>query len=63
MRATSIVKILTNNKGLNASNITAAGRGPYNPLLDNNSPENRAVNRRIEIILSPNIDALLNLLE
>ncbi|MDB2653276.1 OmpA family protein, partial [Flavobacteriales bacterium] len=63
MRATSIVKILTNNKGLNASNITAAGRGPYNPLLDNDSPENRAVNRRIEIILSPNIDALLNLLE
>ena len=63
MRATSIVKILTNNKGLNALNITAAGRGPYNPLLDNDSPENRAVNRRIEIILSPNIDALLNLLE
>ncbi|MEJ6711812.1 MAG: OmpA family protein [Flavobacteriales bacterium] len=63
MRATSIVKILTNNKGLNALNITAAGRGPYSPLLDNDSPENRAVNRRIEIILSPNIDALLNLLD
>lgn len=63
MRATSIVKILMNNKGLNASNITAAGRGPYSPLLENDSPENRAINRRIEIILSPNIDALLNLLE
>jgi|TARA_B110000967_G_scaffold44562_1_gene44725 chemotaxis protein MotB len=63
MRATSIVKILTNNKGLNALNITAAGKGPFSPLVENNSPENRAMNRRIEIILSPNMDALMNLLE
>jgi chemotaxis protein MotB len=63
MRATSIVKILTNNKGLNALNITAAGKGPYSPLVLNDSPENRAMNRRIEIILSPNMDALMNLLE
>tara|TARA_B110000977_G_scaffold197466_1_gene280054 strand:+ start:1186 stop:2100 length:915 start_codon:yes stop_codon:yes gene_type:complete len=63
MRATSIVKILTNNKGINALNITAAGKGPFSPLVANDSPANRAINRRIEIILSPNIDALLNLLE
>ena len=63
MRATSIVKILTNNKGLNALNITAAGKGPFSPLVGNNSPGNRAINRRIEIILSPNMDALMNLLE
>jgi len=63
MRATSIVKILTNNKGLNALNITAAGKGPFSPVVENNSPENRAVNRRIEIILSPNMDELMNLLE
>lgn len=63
MRATSIVKILTNNKGLNALNITAAGKGPFSPLVENDSPENRAINRRIEIILSPNIDELMNLLE
>jgi len=63
MRATSIVKILSNNKGLNSLNITAAGKGPYSPLVENDSPENRAMNRRIEIILSPNMDALMNLLE
>ena len=63
MRATSIVKILTNNKGLNALNITAAGKGAFSPLVENDSPENRAINRRIEIILSPNIDELMNLLE
>lgn len=63
MRATSIVKILTNNKGLNALNITAAGKGPFSPLVENDSPENKAINRRIEIILSPNMDELMNLLE
>ncbi len=63
MRATSIVKILSNNKGINALNITAAGKGSYSPLVLNDSPENRAMNRRIEIILSPNMDALMNLLD
>jgi chemotaxis protein MotB len=63
MRATAIVKVLTNNKGLNPKNITASGKGPYNPLVDNNSSENRSINRRTEIILSPNMDALMDLLE
>jgi len=63
MRATAIVRILANNKGLKANRITAAGKGPHNPLVENNSIENRAVNRRTEIILSPNIDKLMKLLD
>ena len=63
LRATSIVRILINNKGLKADRITAAGRGPYNPLVKNNSTENKAINRRTEIILSPNIDKLIELLD
>lgn len=63
MRATAIVRILSNNKGLKAHSITAAGKGPYSPLVENNSSENRAVNRRTEIILSPNIDQLMKLLD
>ena len=63
MRATAIVRILANNKGLKAYSITAAGKGPYSPLVENNSSENRAVNRRTEIILSPNIDQLMKLLD
>lgn len=63
MRATAIVKILTNNKGVNSENITAAGRGPNSPLVPNNSSENRAVNRRTEIILSPNMDEIIDLLD
>ena len=63
MRATAIVRILTNNKGLKANRITAAGKGPHSPLVENNSSENRAVNRRTEIILSPNMDKLMELLD
>ena len=63
MRATAIVRILANNKGLKAHSITAAGKGPYSPLVANNSSDNRAVNRRTEIILSPNMDKLMELLD
>ena len=63
LRATAIVRILTKNKGLSSKIITAAGKGPFRPLLENNSSENRAANRRIEIILSPNIDKLMQLLD
>ena len=63
MRATAIVRILANNKGLKANRITAAGKGSHSPLVENNSSENRAVNRRTEIILSPNMDKLMELLD
>ena len=63
MRATAIVRILSNNKGLKANRITAAGKGSHSPLVENNSIENRAVNRRTEIILSPNMDKLMELLD
>ena len=63
MRATAIVRIIANNKGLKLNRITAAGRGSHSPLVENNSSENRAVNRRTEIILSPNMDKLMELLD
>lgn len=63
MRATAIVRILANNKGLKLNRITAAGRGSHSPMVENNSSENRAVNRRTEIILSPNMDKLMELLD
>ena len=63
MRATAIVRILANIKGLKPNRITAAGKGLHSPLVENNSIENRAVNRRTEIILSPNMDKLMELLD
>ncbi|MDE6493267.1 MAG: OmpA family protein [Bacteroidales bacterium] len=62
-RATSIVKIILENKGINPANIMAAGRGEYVPLVSNDTPENRAKNRRTEIILTPNLDELFKILE
>ncbi len=63
MRATSIVKILTNNKGVNPKMITAAGRSEYIPLVANDSPEGKATNRRTEIIITPDLTEILELLE
>ena len=51
------------NKGLKVNRITAAGKGSHSPLVENTSSENRAVNRRTEIILSPNMDKLMELLD
>jgi len=63
MRATNVVKILTTNASLNPKRITAAGRGEFVPLVANDSPANKAVNRRTEIILTPDLSELANLLE
>ena len=61
-RATAIVNILTANPKVNKSNLTAAGRGEFAPLLSNDSAEGKAKNRRIEIILTPKLDELSKLL-
>jgi len=63
MRATNVVKILTTNATLDPKRITAAGRGEYVPLVANDSAPNKAVNRRTEIILTPDLSELANLLE
>lgn len=62
MRATSIVKLLSENKAIDPSRFTAAGRGEYVPVASNETPDGRAANRRIEIILTPDLDALFQLL-
>lgn len=62
MRATSIVRILVNN-GVNPESITASGRGEHAPVAVNNTEENKALNRRTEIILTPKLDELFQILE
>lgn len=62
MRATSIVRILVTN-GVNPETITASGRGEFSPVAINNTPENKAINRRTEIILTPKLDELFQILE
>ncbi|MDF1517744.1 MAG: OmpA family protein [Lutibacter sp.] len=60
-RATAIVRILQ-NKGVNPTQITAAGRSEYVIVGSNATPEGKAKNRRIEIILAPNLDEISKLL-
>jgi chemotaxis protein MotB len=62
-RATSIVRVLTNEYAVDSKRIVASGRGEYFPVADNSTPEGRARNRRTEIILSPNLNELFRLLE
>lgn len=61
LRATAITHILTKG-GLSPNQITAAGKGEYSPLVTNNSSENKAKNRRTEIIITPNLDELFKIL-
>lgn len=61
-RATSIVNILRENSNINPENLTAAGRGEFAPVASNDSPQGKAKNRRIEVILTPKLDELSKLL-
>ena len=61
-RATAIVNILTENKNVNKQNLTAAGRGEFAPIASNDTPEGKAKNRRIEIILTPKLDEISKML-
>lgn len=61
-RATAIVNILRENSSINPENLTAAGRGEFAPIATNDTPEGRAKNRRIEVILTPKLDELSKLL-
>jgi len=61
-RATSIVAILSENKKINKENLTAAGRGEFSPLGSNATAEGKAKNRRIEIILTPRLDEIAEML-
>jgi chemotaxis protein MotB len=58
LRATSVVDIMLNNSEMNPEQLMAAGRSEFHPV----DPENKAKNRRIEIIISPNLDALYDLI-
>jgi chemotaxis protein MotB len=61
-RATSVLRILLDNK-LNAKQLVASGKGEFSPVAANDTPEGKSLNRRTEIILTPKLDALFQLLD
>ncbi|MBS1917967.1 MAG: OmpA family protein [Bacteroidetes bacterium] len=62
-RATSVVRILQNQYGLDPTHIAAAGRSEYKPVADNSTDEGRAANRRTRIVILPQLDQFFKLLE
>lgn len=62
MRASTIAKLMVDEYKLDAKRVIASGHGPYNPVAKNDSPENKAKNRRTEIILSPDLNDIYKLL-
>lgn len=63
IRATSVVRILTKDYGVNPLQIQASGRGEHMPVATNKTTEGRSLNRRTEIIMAPKLDELYNLLK
>lgn len=61
-RATEVLKLLLKNGNIDPQNLTAAGKGEYAPLVPNTTEENRARNRRIEVVLTPKLDEISKLL-
>ncbi|HUT77053.1 MAG TPA: OmpA family protein [Polyangia bacterium] len=59
-RAVSVVKFLQDS-GVTPTRLSAAGYSEYQPSVGNDSEEGRATNRRIEIVLMPNLDELPDL--
>ena len=62
-RATTVVRQLLRNDAIDPKRLTAAGRSKYHPVAPNTTPEGRAQNRRIEVILVPNMEKLKALLD
>jgi len=63
LRATSIVRILTKGNRLDPKRVTPAGRGEFIPVASNETTEGKGKNRRTEIIITPDLSELFQLLE
>ncbi len=62
-RATSIVRVLQKDLGLDPKQLVASGRSEYVPLVANDNADDRARNRRTRIILMPKIDQFYDMIE
>lgn len=63
IRATSVVRILTKEYGVNPLQILPSGRGEFMPIADNETTEGRSRNRRTEIIIAPKLDELYKIID
>jgi chemotaxis protein MotB len=61
-RANSIVRVFRDSYAVDPVRLLAAGRSKYNPVADNSTKEGRALNRRIQIILNPDLTKLWDMM-
>jgi chemotaxis protein MotB len=61
-RATNVVRLLTEEYGMDPKRLTAAGKGEHFPVADNSTAEGKAKNRRTDIVLSPKLEELMKLI-
>ena len=62
-RATSVVRVLQDEFGVEPSRMTAAGRSYYVPVASNATAEGRAKNRRTRIVVLPKLDQFYSMIE
>ena len=62
-RSTAIIRVLTKDLGVKPSQLIAAGRSEFIPLVENNSADNRSKNRRTRIVVLPKIDEFYDMIE
>jgi len=63
LRGSSVVQALQKNYGVDPTRMTAGGRGEYNPIATNSTPQGRERNRRTQIIITPELNQFMELIE
>ena len=63
LRASSVVQSLQNNYAVDPKRLTAGGRGEYNPVASNDTPDGKTLNRRTEIIITPKLNQFMELID
>ena len=63
LRASSVVQVLQNKFDVDPSRLTAGGRGEFNPISTNDTPQGRQLNRRTQIIITPTLDQFMDLID
>jgi chemotaxis protein MotB len=61
-RANSIVRVLRDSYSVDPARLLSGGRSKYNPVADNGTKEGRAMNRRIQIVLNPDLSKLWDMM-
>lgn len=59
LQSATIANTLTGDFELSHNQVTAAGKGEFNPRTSNSTPDGKAANRRIELLIAPNPEDLV----